>query len=246
MRNRNRARKLRRALSLFLPFALPAGVLFFWFTTQCQSQNENNPLHIVASMDPDGGRTTTFSTILPDGNQAVWECSHGAFMETGDIIASGRTVTWQPYPGLEDSVSIVITTPSVSDTVRFLPVIPEMIPAINVSAAYHLAILERARSIQMAPGNYWVTSRADALRGYDGLVVLIVHTQQYHREAFGMLPGDTVILTLPLGGVVAACGLDYMEDAMDNSGSIQVVFEAIEPGDLPESSEVSSPSGDQQ
>ncbi|MEN8208082.1 MAG: hypothetical protein ABFR50_02415 [Candidatus Fermentibacteria bacterium] len=133
-------------LSLILPFALPAAVLLIWMGSQCRGQ-EQNPLHIVASMNLEGGRTTTFSTILPDGNEAQWKCSHGTFIETGDIVAMGRSVTWQPYPGLEDSVSIVITTPTVSDTVRFLPVIPDVVPSVTVSAAYHLSILERARSI---------------------------------------------------------------------------------------------------
>lgn len=210
-----------------LPFALPTGVLVLWLSSQCSGQEEN-PLHIVASMNLEGGRTTTFSTILEDGNQAVWECSNGAFMESGTTVASGRTVTWQPSPGLEDSVSIIITTPSVSDTVRFLPVIPEVVPSISVSAAYHLSILERARSMQIAPGVYRTVSTAEALSGYDGLVILVVTTLGGAREAYGILPGDTLFLSLPLGGTVQATGLDIMEEAMDNQGSIQVVFEIME------------------
>jgi len=212
---------------MVLPFLLPSAVLVIWLVQQCDGQ-EQNQLHIVATMNLEGGRTTTFSTILPDGNEAQWECSHGTFIETGDIVAMGRSVTWQPYPGLEDSVSIIITTPTVSDTVRFLPVIPDVVPSVTVSAAYHLSILERARSIQMAPGLYRAVSRGDALSGYDGLVILVVKTRGEYREAFGMLPGDTLLLSLPLGGIIQATGLDAMEDAMDNEGNIQIVFEILE------------------
>ena len=222
-----RRKRYMKYLSMILPFALPAAVFVIWISSQCSGQ-EQNPLHIVASMNLEGGRTTTFSTILPDGNEAKWECSHGTFIETGDIVAMGRNVTWQPYPGLEDSVSIIITTPTVSDTVRFLPVIPDVVPSVTVSAAYHLSILERARSIQIAPGIYRAVSRGDALSGYDGLVVLIVTTRGEYREAYGMLPGDTLILSLPLGGIIQATGLDAMEDAMDNEGNVQIVFEILE------------------
>ena len=222
-----RRKRYMKYLSMILPFALPAAVFLIWISSQCSGQ-EQNPLHIVASMNLEGGRTTTFSTILPDGNEAKWECSHGTFIETGDIVAMGRSVTWQPYPGLEDSVSIIITTPTVSDTVRFLPVIPDVVPSVTVSAAYHLSILERARSIQIAPGIYRAVSRGDALSGYDGLVVLIVTTRGEYREAYGMLPGDTLILSLPLGGIIQATGLDAMEDAMDNEGNVQIVFEILE------------------
>lgn len=226
MINKRRKRYLK-LLSLILPFALPAAVFVIWLASQCNGQ-EQNPLHIVASMNLEGGRTTNFSTILPDGNEAVWECSHGKFIETGDVVAMGRSVTWQPYPGLIDSVSIIITTPTVSDTVRFLPVIPDVVPSVTVSAAYHLCILERARSIQMAPGIYRAISTGDALRGYDGLVILIVKTRGEYREAYGMNPGDTLIVSLPLGGIIQATGIDCMEDAMDNEGNIQIIFEALE------------------
>ncbi len=234
MMKKRRKNRFLRILGLILPFALPAGVFVIWILSQCSAQ-EQNPLHIVASMNLEGGRTTTFSTILTDGNEAVWECSDGKFIETGDIIAAGRTVTWQPSPGLEDSVSIMFSTPTVSDTVRFLPVIPDIVPSVSVSAAYHLSILERARSIQIAPGIYRAVSRGDALRGYDGLVILIVKTRNERREAFGMLPGDTLILSLPLGGIIQATGLDNMEDAMDNEGNVQIVFEALE--EMPDSTE---------
>ena len=242
-----------KLLTLVLPFAFPSAVLVIWLASQCSGQEQHH-LHIVATMNLEGGRTTTFSTILPDGNEAEWECSHGTFIETGDIIAMGRSVTWQPYPGLEDSVSIIITTPTVTDTVRFLPVIPDVVPSVTVSAAYHLSILERARSIQMAPGIYRAVSRGDALRGYDGLVILIVKTRGEYREAYGMLPGDTLMLSLPLGGIIQATGLDAMEDAMDNEGNIQIVFEIleetpfIEPAAAEYSSEPpaeTSPSGEQ-
>jgi len=232
-----RRRTVFRILSLVLPFALPVGVFVLWFASQCTGQ-EQNPLHIVATMNLEGGRTTTFSTIRSDGNEAVWNCSHGTFIETGDVTAAGRSVTWQPTSGLEDSVSIIITTPAISDTVRFLPVIPEVVPSVTVSAAYHLSILERARSIQMAPGFYRAVSRGDALNGYDGLVLLIVTTMSEYRQAFGMLPGDTLIISLPLGGTIEATGLDNMEDAMDNEGNIQIVFEVLD--ETPESELVES------
>ncbi|MCD4776236.1 MAG: hypothetical protein K8S15_09340 [Candidatus Aegiribacteria sp.] len=227
MMKKRHKNKYLKFLGLVLPFILPAGVFVLWFSSQCDGQ-EQNQLHIVASMNLEGGRTTTFSTIRSDGNEAVWECSKGTFIETGDITADGRSVTWQPTPGLEDSVSIIITTPTVSDTIRFLPVIPDVVPSVTVSAAYHLAILERARSIQMAPGIYRAISRGDALRGYDGLVILIVTSMGKYREAYGMLPGDTLMLTLPLGGRIQATGLDNMEDAMNNEGNIQIVFEILE------------------
>ena len=216
-----------RAMGLVLPFLLPAGVFVLWIVSQCSGQ-EQNPLHIVASMNLEGGRTTTFSTIVEDGSEAVWECSRGTFIETGERTATGRSVTWQPVPGLEDSVLVVITTPSVCDSVKFLPVVPEVVPSVSVSAAYHLSILERARSIQVAPGLYRAVSEADDLRNYDGLVILVVKTRGEYREAYGMLPGDTLMLALPLGGIVQATGLDNMEDAMDNQGNIQIVFEAVE------------------
>ena len=225
-RKRGRGGTLRK-LSLALPFVLPLGVLAVWLVSQCQGV-EDNQLHIIATMNLEGGRTTTFSTILPDGDQAVWECSHGAFIETGDISAAGRSVTWQPSPGLEDSVSVVITTPTVSDTVKFLPVIPDIVPSVTVSAAYHLSILERSRSIQIAPGIYRAVSTGDALQGYDGLVILVVRSPGENRRAWGMLPGDTLLLQMPLGGTVQASGLDNMEDAMDNEGNIRIVFEALE------------------
>lgn len=227
MMKKKHKNKYLKFFGLVLPFALPAGVFVLWFASQCNGQ-EQNQLHIVASMNLEGDRTTTFSTIRSDGNEAVWECSKGTFIETGDITANGRSVTWQPTPGLEDSVSIIITTPTVSDTIRFLPIIPDVVPSVTVSAAYHLAILERARSIQMAPGIYRAISRGDALRGYDGLVLLIVTSMGRYREAYGMLPGDTLMLALPLGGTIQATGLDNMEDAMDNEGNIQIVFEILE------------------
>jgi hypothetical protein len=223
---KKRQRKYSRFLGLILPFVLPLAVFVVWLVSQCSGYEEND-LHIVATMNLEGGRTTSFSTILPDGNEAVWECSNGTFIETGDIIARGRSVTWQPTPGLEDSVSIFFSTPTVSDTVRFLSAIPDVVPSVSVSAAYHLSILERARSIQIAPGIYRAVSRGENLRGYDGLVILILKTRGDQREAYGILPGDTLILSMPLGGIIQATGLDNMEDAMDNEGTIQIVFEAL-------------------
>lgn len=253
MKRKGPGRSLLTFVSVVLPFALPVGLLVVWLISQCDGQ-ETEPLHILASMNLEGGRTTSFSTIMEDGNEAVWECSRGIFIETGSRVAAGRTVTWQPESGLEDSVTVVITTPTVSDTVRFLPVMPDMVPSMTVSAAYHLSMIERARSMQIAPGVYRVVSRADALSGYDGLVVIIVRTHGDRREAFGLMPGDTLFLNLPLGGTVQATGLDTMEEAMDNSGSIQIVFEPLEETDhgylaqsegLPEPPPEPAPSGEE-
>lgn len=211
---------------MVLPFALPALVLAVWLTGQCGGE-ETEPLHILASIDPDGGHTTVFSTIITDGNEAVWTCSAGAFLETGGSQATGRTVTWQPETEQEDSVVVIITTPTVSDTVKFLPSIPDMTPMLTVSAAYHLALLERARTLQLPPGNYMVIAEGEGLRNYDGLTVLIIESPEVPRSAFGILPGDTVEISLPLGGVVTATGLDTMDGALDNAGTVQVTFEMV-------------------
>ena len=45
-------------------------------------------------------------------------------------------------------------------------------------------------------------------------------------------------MPLPLGGVIQATGLDAMEDAMDNEGNIQIVFEILEDTPLTEPLEV--------
>jgi hypothetical protein len=206
-----------------LPFILPALVLAFWLAGRCGGQDAE-PLHIMASMDPDGGHTTTFSTILADGADAVWTCSAGTFLETGTSEAAGRTVTWQPEADLEDSVMVVITTPTLSDTVRFLPIVPETTPNVTVSAAYHLALLERSRSLQLPPGAYIAAASGEGLRNYDGLVILIVQMAGVQRTAYGMLPGDSLGISLPLGGTVTAVGIDNVDDALDNAGIIHVTF----------------------
>jgi hypothetical protein len=223
MGTRSRTRKFLTFLSMALPFILPALVLAFWLAGRCGGQ-DTEPLHIMASMDPDGGHTTTFSTILADGADAVWTCSAGTFLETGTSEAGGRTVTWQPEADLEDSVMVVITTPSLSDTVRFLPIVPETIPGVTVSAAYHLALLERSRSVQLPPGGYVAAASGEGLRCYDGLVILIVQTAGVPRTAYGMLPGDSLGISLPLGGTVTAVGIDNVDEALDNAGIIHVTF----------------------
>ncbi len=223
---------LRRA-SLILPFALPTFVLVVWLAGQCGGQ-VTEPLHIIASIDPDGGRTTSFSTILTDGNEAIWTCSAGTFLETGVSQASGRSVTWQPASDIADSITVIITTPSVTDTVIFLSAIPDLAPVLTVSAAYHLALLERARTIQLPPGNYTVAAAGEGLRNYDGLTVLIIQRPELPRNAIGILPGDTLEVSLPLGGVVTATGLDTMEGALDNSGTVHVTFEIAVAEEEPE------------
>jgi len=224
---------LMRRASLVLPFALPIFVLVVWFSGRSGGQ-VTEPLHIMASIDPDGGRTTSFSTILTDGNEAIWTCSAGTFLESGVSQASGRSVTWQPHSDLADSVTVIITTPSVTDTVIFLSAIPDLTPVLTVSAAYHLALLERARTIQLPPGNYSVAAAGEGLRNYDGLTVLIIERPELPRNALGLLPGDTLEVSLPLGGVVTATGLDTMEGALDNSGTVHVTFELIVSGDAAE------------
>jgi|GEM_PF-454790 len=223
MGTRSRTRKFLTFLSMALPFILPALVLAFWLAGRCGGQDAE-PLHIMASMDPDGGHTTTFSTILSDGADAVWTCSVGTFLETGTSEAAGRTVTWQPESDTEDSVMVIITTPTVSDTVRFLPAVPETTPNVTVSAAYHLALLERSRSVQLPPGAYTAAASGEGLRNYDGLVVLIVQMAGVPRTACGMLPGDSLEISLPLGGTVTAVGIDNVDDALDNAGIIHVTF----------------------
>jgi len=223
MKTRRRLRRFLTFLSMALPFVLPALVLAVWLAGRCDGQDAE-PLYIVASMDPDGGHTTTFSTIITDGAEAVWTCSEGTFLETGTSEAPGRTVTWQPESGSEDSVTVIITTPSVSDTVRFLPVVPETVPNVTVSAAYHLALLERARSVQLPPGTYRTECTGEGLRNYDGLVILVVQTAGMPRTAHGMLPGDTLEIELPLGGTVTATGIDQVDAALDNAGIVHVTF----------------------
>jgi len=129
---------------------------------------------------------------------------------------------------------VIITTPSVTDTVIFLSAIPDLTPVLTVSAAYHLALLERARTIQLPPGNYSVAAAGEGLRNYDGLTVLIIERPELPRNALGLLPGDTLEVSLPLGGVVTATGLDTMEGALDNSGTVHVTFELIVSGDAAE------------
>ncbi len=223
-----------------LPFALPALVFLLW-TASRSSVDENDPLHIVATMDPDGGRTTTFSTILEDGVQAVWLCSSGTFLETGSREAPGRTVTWQPEEGDTDSVRVVCMTPSTADTVLFLPVVPDVLPSITVSPAYNLALTDRARSMQLAPGSYRVVCAGEALRGYDGLSVVVISRSDRAREVLGLLPGDTTAVSLPLGGHVEAFGIDDMEQALDNGGIVTVTFEPVLPPDTAAAS--SGPAG---
>jgi len=74
-------KNLLRKASLILPFALPAFVLAVWLAGQSNGEG-TEPLHIIASIDADGGQTTTISTILTDGNEAIWTCSGGTFLET--------------------------------------------------------------------------------------------------------------------------------------------------------------------
>jgi hypothetical protein len=219
-------RRLRRRVSTFslvVPFLLPLVVLGIWIVTQSLGQ-VNEPQQIIASIDASGTGTTYLSTIMTDGSEAVWTCTSGSFLETGEARAWGRNVTWQADPGFEDSVTVTVASPTSTDSITFLPVIPELTPMLTVSAAYHLAILERSRDLSLPPGLYTVRVTADALRGYDGLTVLIARYPGGVREAWALFPGDTLSLELPLGAEFEAVGLDRLEDALDNSGGVIVRF----------------------
>ncbi len=215
--------KLKQLLPVLLPIMLPLGLLLTYLVRESLGQL-NDPVQILASIDPSGDGTAYLSTILPDGAQAQWTCSSGRFTSTDSTIAYGRSVTWQASPGFIDSVTVVVVTPSATDSVRFLPVILEVTPTITVSSAYHLAILERTRSLSLPAGIYTVTVEADELTGYDGLTILIGHFPGGIREAWPLFPGDSMTVELPLGAEFEAVALDNLEGALDNSGSIFIRF----------------------
>lgn len=195
----------------------------------------NDPVQILASIDPSGDGTAYLSTILPDGAQARWSCSSGRFTNSDSTVAYGRSVTWQASPGFIDSVTVVVETPTATDSIRFLPVILEVTPTITVSSAYHLAILERTRSLSLPAGSYAITVEDDGLSGYDGLTVLIGHFPGGVRDAWPLFPGDSMSIDLPLGAEFEAVALDDLEGALDNSGSIFIRFLRDE-GSSPETS----------
>jgi hypothetical protein len=216
----------RRTLSVVFPFFLPLAVLATWIVTQSMGQL-NDPVQILASIDPSGDGTAYLSTILPDGAQALWRCSSGTFLESGENSAHGRSVTWRASPGFTDSVTVWVSTPTASDSVSFLPVIREVTPSITVSSAYHLAILERSRSVSLPAGRYTIVAIDEGLSGYDGLTVLISHSPGSPRQGWILFPGDTLEMDLPLGAVFEAVGLDRLEDALDNSGAILIRFDRV-------------------
>jgi len=219
-------RQMRRKLSnltLAIPFLLPIVVLGIWLVTQSIGQM-NDPQQIVASIDVTGAGITYLSTIMPDGSEAIWTCTSGTFLETGESRAPGRNVTWQSDPGFEDSVTVIVTSPTSADSITFLPVIKELTPMLSMSAAYHLAILERSRDISLPPGRFIAIATADNLIGYDGLTVIIVRHPGGKRDAWAVFPGDTLHLELPLGAEIEAVCLDRLEDALDNSGGVIVRF----------------------
>ena len=119
---------------------------------------------------------------------------------------------------------MVVVTPTATDSVSFLPVILEVTPTITVSSAYHLAILERSRSLSLPAGSYTIIVEEDNLSNYDGLTVLIGHFPGNVRDAWPLFPGDTMSIDLPLGAEFEAVGLDNLEGALDNSGSIFIKF----------------------
>jgi len=218
--------RIRTALSVVLPFVLPVAVLLAWMIGQCSGQH-NESQQIVASVDSTGSGTTYLSTIMPDGVEAEWTCTAGTFRETGGTSAWGRSVTWIPDPESEDSVTIVVTTPSAADSVRFLPAIREMTPAITMSASYHLATIDRARSLSLSAGTYMMRASSENLVGYDGLTVLLIHRPGEPRDARVVFPGDSLRLSFPLGAEVSAVALEETEGALDNEGSVILTFEAL-------------------
>ncbi len=213
----------RRALAVGYPFLLPLAALVVWIVTQSRGQI-NDPTPILASIDPSGNGTAYLSTVISDGAQAIWECSSGTFVESGENTASGRSVTWRADPGFSDSVTVWITTPSAADSISFLPVIREVTPSITVSSAYHLAILDRSRSVSLPAGSYTVTVLNEGLSGYDGLTVLILNSPGGTRRGWVVFPGDSLAVDLPLGADFEAVVMDDLEGALDNSGAIMIRF----------------------
>lgn len=222
--SRRTSSRVRSILAISLPFVIPILALGIWLVSESMGQQMENS-GIVASIDASGSGTTYLSTLMADGNTAVWTCSAGRFSETGEPTAGGRSVTWHPDPGFTDSVTVVVSTSTAVDSVRFLPFIPLLTPSMTVSAAYHLAVMDRARDISLPSGRYRVLVEDDNLSGYDGLVVLVVHQPGSGRTAMAALPGDTLFIDLPLGGQVEALGLDHTEEALDNGGSLLITFE---------------------
>jgi hypothetical protein len=219
-----RRKRLLTALAIALPFVLPVLALGTWLVRETMGQPAESG-NIIASIDASGSGTTYLSTVLPDGSSAQWTCSAGFFMETDEPEALGRSVTWKPEPGFSDSVTIVVTTPTAVDSVRFLPFIPHLTPSITVSSAYHLAITDRSRRISLSPGRYLAIVENDNLTGYDGIIVLLFSEPGSGRSASAAQPGDTLPLEFPLGAEVDAFCVDRTEDALDNGGSILVTFE---------------------
>lgn len=209
------------------PFLLPLAALATWIVTQSNGQ-VNDPVQILASIDPSGDGTAYLSTIIPDGAQALWECSSGTFAESGENTATGRSVTWRADPGFSDSVTVRVITPSAADSIRFLPVIREVTPSITVSSAYHLAVLDRSRSVSLPAGSYAVTASDEGLSGYDGLTVLILNSPGGARRGWVLFPGDSLTVDLPLGADFEAVALDGLEGALDNSGAIMIRFLRLE------------------
>ncbi len=228
--------KIKQLLPILLPILLPVALLLTYLVRESLGQL-NDPVQILASIDPSGDGTAYLSTILPDGAQAVWTCSSGKFTDTDSSEGFGRSVTWQASAGYLDSVTVIVVTPSATDTVRFLPVILEVTPTITVSSAYHLAILERSRFLSLPAGSYTIIVENDNLSEYDGLTILIGHFPGNVRDAWTLFPGDTMSIDLPLGAEFEAVGLDKLESALDNTGSIFIRFLRDESGsasDVPE------------
>lgn len=220
----SRRRPILTALSVALPFLVPLAALGFWLAGEVFGQTAETG-NIIASIDASGSGTTYLSTLLPDGNTATWTCSAGTFFETGESEASGRSVTWKPDPGFADSVTIVVSTPSAVDSVRFLAFIPRLTPSITVSAAYHLATMDRARGISLPAGDYLAIISDDNLIAYDGIVILVAREPGRGRTASAVIPGDTLPLNLPLGAEIEAFCIDHTGDALDNGGSVLITFQ---------------------
>jgi hypothetical protein len=206
-----------------IPLALPVLVMVLWVSSQVTGQM-NQPTQIVASMSSDGSGRTYLSTVLQDGAQAVWTCNIGTFLETDSRTAWGRSVTWMPDEGLADSVTVSMTTPSATDSISFLPVIPSILPTITVSPSYHLAILDQSRRLSLRAGNYRAILDEQGMEGYDGLILLVCHIPGVGRTGHTAFPGDTLEFSFPLGAEVEAVAMEDMEGALDNRGTIVITF----------------------
>jgi hypothetical protein len=218
---------LRRVLSVGYPFLLPLAALATWIVTQSNGQ-VNDPVQILASIDPSGDGTAYLSTIIPDGAQALWECSSGTFAESGENTRHRPERHLEGGPGFSDSVTVRVITPSAADSIRFLPVIREVTPSINR--------VQRLPPGRARPLPVRLPSRRLLRRDRLGRRALRVrraygaHPQLPGgaRRGWVLFPGDSLTVDLPLGADFEAVALDGLEGALDNSGAIMIRFLRLE------------------